>query len=137
MIPIIKGNVENGKLKILDIDKYNGYLMTLSGPVDIRISKERKPRSLNQNNYYFGVLVKMISDHTGHSEYETHEILKVMFLPERIELQTKKGIEYKTIGKSTTTLSTGQMEEYNTKIREWASINLGLYIPLPNEVECY
>jgi hypothetical protein len=27
-----------------------------------------------------------------------------------------------------------EFEEYNEKIRRWASVNLGVYIPLPNEM---
>src|SRR3990167_9114034 len=36
----------------------------------------RNQRSTNQNNYYFGVVLAVISAHTGHSPQELHEIFK-------------------------------------------------------------
>ena len=32
-------------------------------------------------------------------------------------------------------MTTAQMEEYLSNCRMWASIELNLYIPLPNEIE--
>ena len=87
----------------------------------------RKSRSNAQNSYYWAILVKYISDETGYSEDETHAKLAYKFL-----LVQDSKTPYV---RSTTTLSTIEFEEYNEKIRQWASSFLSLSLPLPNEVE--
>lgn len=87
-------------------------------------------RSGNQGRYYFGVVVEAIASQTGHTSMEIHEILKQKFIPK--ELVMLDGEEY-VISRSTTDLSTVEMEEYLSRIRAWASVELSVYIPLPNE----
>ena len=106
------------------------YLRTLKE--DVRVLVENKPsrktnRSINQNNYYWGVVVKIMADFTGYTEDEMHDALRLKFLGKDGILKTMK---------STKDLSTVEMEEYLANIRMWASRDLGVYIPLPNEV-CY
>ena len=42
--------------------------------------KEKKSRSIQQNRYYWAVICKLISEHTGYTTDETHQILAEMFL---------------------------------------------------------
>ena len=71
-----------------------------------------------------------IAGHTGHSPDEVHEILRIRFLPsEQVNLG---GHDY-IIAKSTTALTTTEMENYLSRIRAWASVDLGVFIQLPNE----
>ena len=63
-----------------------------------------------------------------------HEILKQQFLI--TETKIIKDKEYK-ITKSTTALNTSEFEDYLSKIRSWASVDLGIFIPEPNDVEGY
>ncbi len=90
-----------------------------------------KERSTNQNRYYWGQVVGLIASETGHSALEIHEILRMMFLPH--DTVNLKGNEF-IVPKSTTVLSTIEMEEYLARIRAWASTELGIFITLPNEV---
>jgi len=92
-----------------------------------------KTRSKNQNDYYFGVLVKFISEETGYTPEETHDILKSMFNYKRKTIETKEGFNEVLVVKSTTGLTTVEFEEYQSKIRQWASMSLGLFLPVPNE----
>lgn len=87
--------------------------------------KERK-RSLNQNDYYWGVVIAILSDFTGYSADEMHEALKSKFLG---FYDKKTGLR---IVSSSAKLSTADFEKYLTQIRTWASEN-GVFIPLPNE----
>jgi hypothetical protein len=135
MIPIFTGIVENGKLKLSDIDKFNSYLLSLRGGVEITIKKHRDQRSLEQNKYYWGVVIKLLTEEMGLSEDETHEILKYQFLKIHIDIQLKDRIEGAFYVRSTTSLNTKEMEEYLEKIRTWASQELNCSIPLPNEVD--
>ena len=91
---------------------------------------EIKPRSNKQNRYYWPVVVGTIADHTGHTPQEIHEILRAQFLP---AYQVKIGEHEYIISKSTTELTTVEMENYLSRIRSWASTELGCYIQEPNE----
>ena len=89
-----------------------------------------KNRTHSQNSYYWGVVLKLLSDHTGHSQDELHEYLKGKFNQKYIEI--KKG-QFEPYGGSTVTLGTIDFENYLEEIRRWAAVELGADIPLPNE----
>jgi hypothetical protein len=96
---------------------------------------EINPRSLIQNRYYFGVVVKMIANEMGDEPIIVHEILKAMFLEQVEMVKSKKTdtvVEVRWI-KSSSELSTTEFEEYLEKCRKWAAEFLQLPIPLPNE----
>lgn len=87
--------------------------------------KTKRTRSLQQNSYYWGVICKLVSDHTGYSPEETHQIFAEMFLS-----YEKDG---RTFTRSTTKLKTAEFEEYMENCRRWAAMELQVYCPLPNE----
>ncbi len=79
----------------------------------------------------WGVVYQLLSDHLGYTVDEIHELLKIMFLSRWLLIKDKK---HRTT-QSTTELSTSEMGEYLYKIRRWASLDLGMNIPEPNEVD--
>jgi len=127
--PILTGKIESGK-KIYD--NPNRLLMQLSKLEGKRfeevLRQQKTKRSENQSRYYFGVVLDILSKHTGYESDEMHEILKFKFLRKRIN----NDVEYV---QSTTKLNTAEMEEYLEKIRRWAAVELYCNIPLPNECE--
>lgn len=126
--------IEGSRFTILDRPKLETYLRGLPDDLDVVITahKEAKPtRSVQQNSYYWGVVIAMIAEHTGHDADEVHEALKTMFLRKH---QLNFGSNLVSITPTTTTLDTALMEAYLSRIREWASLDLGLFVPLPNEV---
>ena len=123
--------IERGKLLIRNVKEFQQYIATLDGPVRITVRKESKDRSSIQNRYYWGVVVALISDYTGFFKHETHEVLKWMFLKD-MQVFNGKIYEFST---STTDLTTAEFEEYQSSIRTWASAELNLYIPKPNECD--
>lgn len=129
------GRVENGKLSLVDRPKFQCELNRLDGN-DVRLVIERKPAQRKQSTglqrrYYFAVICRIIADHVGISIDEAHDSMKAKFLSAEIE---KDGYKFVVI-RSTESLSTIEREDYHRMIREWASIDLGVYIPLPNEIE--
>ena len=96
-------------------------------------TKESKMRSLPQLRYYWAVLVKTLSDELGYTSTEMHEILKMMFLSELKILKTKEGIKEIRIPRSTGDCETTEIEDYYSRIREWASISMGIWLPEPHE----
>lgn len=92
----------------------------------INIEKAKQIRSLQQNKYYWGVVVKILSQHTGYTSDETHQELARMFL------------KYENNGKlfvrSTTKLNTAEFEKFTEECRQWAASEMSVHIPLPNEI---
>jgi len=132
MNPKFSGIITEGKF-IPDDVRYFMHLRLMEGQrVETVTSQYRikKARSTNQNRYYRGVVLPLISDVTGYTSDEMHGILGQMFLADGVLLLNKV---FK-VAKSTTKLSTVEMEEFLTKCRQWASLELSCYIPLPNEV---
>ena len=128
MNPIFTVNIVKGRLQD---NRIEDYIKTLSdGEYEFIIRKPRKERSNQQNKYYRGVIIKIISSEIGYTEDEIHEILKYKFNPAYLKIKD----EEIRVGKSTTILSTIEFEQMLTKIREWCSMELNLFIPLPNEV---
>jgi len=128
------GKVENGKVSFDDVPKMNHNIQQFDGQ-EIRMTIERKPkqrnmRSTNQNSYYWGVILAILGDHCGLTTEEMHDTLKAKFLSKRVEIS---GYDL-TVVQSTTDLDTAGFEAYLSTVRMWASIELGCYIPLPNEV---
>jgi hypothetical protein len=76
------------------------------------------------------VIISILADFTGYSKDEMHEVLKGKFLSDEKEIAG----EQIRFSHSTAELNTVEFEQYLTDIREWASVKLGLFIPLPNEV---
>lgn len=125
--PIFAGDLYQGKLDIHDKEDFKKYLNSIYGQVEVIVRRKRSQRSLKENDYYWGVVVKLIADYTGMLDEEAHEALKWKFLRK----QTGK---METV-RSTASLSTKEMEDYLEKIRVWTLTDLGLKIPLPNEVD--
>ena len=126
MIPIFTGSVYNGGLKFDRRSSVDEYIGTLIGQrVEVIIRKPRTKRSDVQNSYYWGVVIELLSKELGYDKDEMHEILKYKFLQ-----SNAMGMPYI---KSTTKLSTGEFEEYLSKIKQWAAEFLHIVIPDPNE----
>ncbi len=77
-------------------------------------------RSVDWNAYYFGVLIKYITDETGEDGLKVHDFFGFKFL--RLTKNTRK---------STASLNNGQFECYVLRCRVWAYEVLHIFIPLP------
>ncbi len=105
-------------------------------PYRIAIQDIFPTRSLDVNSYYWGVVLKHISDATGHTQEECHKGFKRKHLIRydmRYNPDTKR-YEWKTEEGSTTELNNREVWDYVLKVRVEAEIDMGITIPLPNEV---
>lgn len=126
MIPVFRAKVTDGKIAFDNQSKLNSYIETLEGKyVEVKVQKERSQRSLNQNAYYWGIVIELLSQHTGYTPDEMHEICRYQFLKKVNEA----GFEFI---QSTSKLNTTEFESYLEEIKRWASM-LGVVIPDPNE----
>lgn len=101
-------------------------LKDLKGEYVIKLKKKSKGRSLQENKYYWGVVLAYISNYTGHNTLTIHEFLKHEFIP-----YVKFEDDYRL---TTTDLTHDQIWEYIDKIRHWAKDFLNLDVPDPDGV---
>ena len=98
--------------------------------MDVSIVPFKKDRTLPQNRYYFGVVLKHICEYTGFTALECHDLFKDSFLPKKTVTIGSKRIERTP---STTELSTIEFNSFIDDVTRYVAEELGLYIPLPNE----
>lgn len=128
MTPIFTGSVANGTLPLDDKRQFTIHLNNLNGKrVQLTLEKVKHRRSNNQNAYYFGVVLKLLSEHTGYEPEELHEALKFKFTEKRYHCNL-------LIPASTKKLDTIDFEKYLDKIRKWAVEEMRVVIPLPGEI---
>ena len=126
MTPIFTAQIKDGYIFHDNATKYLMYVKTFEGQrVEVIIRKPKTSRSTLQNSYYWSVVVELLANELGYDKDELHEILKYKFLQ-----SNAMGMPYI---KSTTKLSTGEFEEYLSKIKRWAAEFLHIVIPDPNE----
>ena len=133
MNKIFKGKVKNGKLLLDTPDLFQKVIYGLEGKdIEVTIQKLRKKRSLNQNSWYWGVAIELISDHTGLEPEEVHDFLKDKFLKDK---EIVIGGEKRMVTPSSTRLSTAGFTKYMEVIQRWALDKLDINIPSPGEIE--
>ncbi len=128
-----KIEVKGGKVKFIDLPLFNSDLIQYNDKEAYLIIKPyKKNRSDNQNRYYWGVVIRILSEEFGFEADEMHEVLKQKFL---VAETLKIGKEDFVITKPTHNQNTTEFEEYLSHIRTWASTEMNIVIPLPNDVE--
>ena len=126
--PIFLGKVMQGKLTLQEPNSFDSYLLSLGKQdVEVVVRTWRKPRSIQQNKFLWAVPYQLISEATGYTRDEVHDAMRMLFLKD----------EDRAIPtlKSTTQLSTIEMNLYWEQIQKFAAEKLNLQIPNPNEVE--
>lgn len=126
--PVFLAKVSNSTLQLETPDKFRNYLYSLKGQqVEVVVRLPRKDRSYKQNRFLWGICYELISEATGYTREEIHDSMRMMFLrDEDRKIPTLK---------STTTLSTLEMNEYWARIQQFAAEKLNLIIPDPKQVE--
>lgn len=95
----------------------------------VSVSRKKKRRSLDQNEYYWGVVLNIVSKELGYQTDEMHEVFRYKFLQDTIW-------DFEIL-RSTKDLSTTEFEDYLEEIRFYCNTELWIYIPLPNEPDTY
>ena len=128
-IPKFLGTIKNGKVLLDEQDAYEGYLLTLEDKrIELVIKKEEIARTNQQSKYLFGVVYQLISEETGYSKEEVHELMKSIHLKTHMEANGKRY----TVVRSTHDLTTVEMTEYIENCKRWASVELNINIPEAN-----
>lgn len=85
----------------------------------ITVELEPRVRTLDQNAFWHGFLVRPLADRLGWTHQAMHDHLKKIILG----------------GQSTTKLTPSQFSEAIEEARAWAQTEHGIRLPEPNEVE--
>jgi hypothetical protein len=124
---------KNGTFPREESSKISEYMHRTKGKfIRIDFTAVKSTRTLLQNAYWWGVIVKEIGEELGYTPEETHEILKRLFLPTKSYSMPSGGEDIK-LTKSTTDLNTVEFEELCLNARIWAKDFLSMSIALPNQ----
>ena len=109
-------------------EKAISYIERIDKDMLCEIRKDKRNRSTVQNAYYWFLLTMLETD-TGNDKDDLHDYFKRKYL-QKFKWVFGENINYH---KSTTKLTTLEMEDYLEKIRVFASRELGCFLPLPGE----
>lgn len=132
---VATGRIEQGIVKMRNVKMMTEALKHWrDGEIIITISRAHATRSLAQNAFWWGVVVKTFAEHCGNPPHEMHEILKAELLPEVKALLDKDGniIGEHTLGRPTHKLNKVEFGELIKAAQELGA-RMGLNIPDPNE----
>ena len=108
--------------------------LNLNKPWRVTVEPHRERRSLNQNALMWAWVNRVaahVHEATGQGNDEIHEFFKGQFLPWRV---IEIGGIVETVPGSTKKLSKAEMSEYMNKIYAWATSEMGLLLPLPEDL---
>jgi len=108
------------------------FTKSLRLPFKFHIQDVFPKRSIDYNSYYWGVVLPYIADYTGEADtLNLHEAFKLMF---GFKWTYDKNGIWKTKQVGTSEMDSKEFDEFVTKVCAFASVDLGLNIPFPNEV---
>lgn len=135
---IFYGELKDGEFKMNNRDRFLKYVGKMANkdktkPVRIKmtVEKVRKTRSDQQNKYYWGVVVALIADELGYNPWERQDVHNAL----KEAVRGKMGDERLKVPISTSTMNTGEFTEYIDDCRRWASMQLGIDIPDPTNIQ--
>lgn len=131
--PLFRATVRHGHVRVDDPQRWREYLQKFEGRrIQVSARAERSERSLKANAYVWGVVYRELSEWSGHTPEEIHDVMRAMFLPAR-EIVTPDGRKVAALG-STAALDVEAFGAYVDKIKQWAA-EQGVNIPDPDEVD--
>jgi hypothetical protein len=115
-----------------EVERVSEKLQSMrAGEYLVIIEKCFPSRSLDQNAYYWAVPVKIIAEYIGDDSREADRIIKSEILQDRILLPNGKIVE--VVGEHKN-LSTAEFTNFIDRVRVWATNELNVHIPAPNEI---
>ena len=115
-----------------DKQAVKGYIdkLNLSKAYKVEVKRKDEKRTLSQNRLY-RLWLNCISAESGNDVEDLHEYFKTTFLDIHSRIIYGKEIVRVT---STTELNTEQFKAYLDKVQQWASVELGIILPEPEDM---
>lgn len=98
--------------------------------------KQRKDRSNPENRYFHGVVLPILSQceaFGGWTQEDIKEFLKEKFLSVFKTIKIGDTFQEVKVVRPSSSLSTIEWEKWMKEIRQWADLEIGAYLPEPNE----
>ena len=137
--PKFFGTVHGGRFIVNDQASLDQYLQKFKDDTEMEATFSRKYKrrstgaigeTTNFNGYYWAVVIRMVSDAMGELDDDyTNDMLQLETGNYR---ESSSGLR---VPKGTKEMSGGEFSEYCGKCRIWASKELQISIPEPNEAE--
>lgn len=125
LFPNFLGKVSNGKFIPENEDGYTVWMMNLEDKECLlTIGEKKNQRTMSQNKYYNGIILKLIGEHLGYD-------LTAKFLKKIVNVDGKDMV----VVRSTTSLTTEEMSNYIEKCKRFSAIELGCFIPEPEYIK--
>ena len=127
----MKGTIKNG-----DASQPMHILAHINPDYEYRweVTRKMPGKTGPQHRLYFrwvGEIVKHIEEYTGYTKEEVHDFLKEKFLePEIVEIAGQTVQRY-----TTKRLSVPQMCQFMDHVDRWATQELGIHVPIPQEMQ--
>lgn len=133
--PVFHGVVRDGAVQFEPRERAlrHGWLKGLEGSdVDVIVRRHTRRRTADQNRYWWGVAVPLIAQELGYDKHE-HEAVHYALVSKCFGVTQDK-----TLGElpkvRSSHLTTAQFSELMEWAVRWAATELGMQLPLPNEV---
>jgi len=97
---------------------------------DVTVERHKVRRTMPQNALYW-LWIQCIASETGGDKEQIHEELKVMYLPTK---RIRGLFDEVARPMSTTALDTKQFTEFLEKVQVFASSELGIVLPTPDDL---
>ena len=105
--------VYKGNFKQFNLQKFIEKVKEINWEVVIMVKKYYKPRTINQNKYYWGWIITPMANYLWYEIEEMHEILKYKYLKDKTD-------DFEYI-KRTRDLTTKEFTDYVEKVKDFAS----------------
>ncbi len=129
-VPVFACRLTDTGLKVEDRHALAKYARSLGdAPLELVVRKQKSQRSSRANRFYWGVVIHLLSEHTGYEPDEMHEALAFRFL--RIDDCPITGAPRR---QRTPKTNTAEFGDYLERCIRFAA-ELGVVIPEPTKVE--